>query len=123
VQSLEEGASLEPEPGVEVGERLVEEEEPGPVGDRARERNPLLLAAGQLGGPPREHRVQPEVRAHIPCLCTPLRLRHPLDLQRVGDVVDDGHVRVERVVLEDHRDVSGARREPGDVPLADHDRA
>ena len=51
-----------------------------------------------------------------------LRLRRAPDLEPVAEVVAHGHVRVERVRLEDHRDVAVARRELGDVPLADRDR-
>ena len=38
-------------------------------------------------------------------------LLDPLLLKREADVVGDGHVRVERVVLEDHRDVALRRRQ------------
>ena len=44
-------------------------------------------------------------------------------LEREGDVVVDGHVRVERVALEDHRDLAGARRQVGDHPPPDEDVA
>ena len=123
LQPLQERARLEPEPGVEIRERLVEQEELRPVGDRAGERDPLLLAARELRRPPREHRLEPEMGADLSGLSAPLRLRDLLDLERVGDVVDDGHVRVERVVLEDHGDVAGARGQPRHVSVADHDRA
>jgi hypothetical protein len=43
------------------------------------------------------------------------------DLQREAHVLGDGHVRVERVVLEDHRDVAVLRRDVGDVAVADED--
>ncbi|WP_297501490.1 hypothetical protein [Pseudonocardia sp.] len=35
-----------------------------------------------------------------------LGLVHPGDLEREAHVVGDGHVRIERVALEDHRDVA-----------------
>ena len=47
----------------------------------------------------------------------------PLQLQREGHVVGDGHVRVERVVLEHHGDVALLRRQVVDHPLADADLA
>jgi hypothetical protein len=50
-----------------------------------------------------------------------LRARRARDLQREAHVLGDGHVRVQRVVLEDHRDVPVPRRHPRDVLLADHD--
>ena len=45
------------------------------------------------------------------------------DLQREAHVVGDRHVRVERVVLEHHRDVAVLGRQVGDVAVADADRA
>ena len=50
-------------------------------------------------------------------------LRRPPRLQPVAEVLAHGHVRVERVGLEDHRDVAAARREVGDVAVADRDLA
>ena len=50
MQALELDAGLEAELGVEVGERLVEEEEPRLADDGAGERDALLLAAGELAG-------------------------------------------------------------------------
>ena len=47
------------------------------------------------------------------------RRRHFADAQRVGDVLGDRHVRVERVALEHHGDVAVARLQTGDVALAD----
>ena len=40
-------------------------------------------------------------------------------LHREGDVVEDGHVRVEGIALEHHRDVPVLRREVDDVFAAD----
>jgi len=51
------------------------------------------------------------------------RLRHLAHAQCEADVLGDGHVRVERVVLEDHRDVAVLRRKVGDVAVADEDLA
>ena len=45
------------------------------------------------------------------------------DLEREAHVLGDGHVRVQRVVLEDHRDVAVLRRNVGDVAVADQDAA
>ena len=45
------------------------------------------------------------------------------DLEREAHVLGDGHVRVQRVVLEDHRDVAVLRRDVGDVAVADEDVA
>ena len=52
-----------------------------------------------------------------------LVLRHLLDLQAEGDVLVHRQMRVERVALEDHRDVSVARRHVIDDPVADQEPA
>ena len=44
-------------------------------------------------------------------------------LQAEGHVVEDGHVRIERVVLEHHRDVAILGRHVVDLASADRDRA
>jgi hypothetical protein len=43
------------------------------------------------------------------------------NLQAVAEVLADGHVRVERVCLEDHRDVAVPRLQVGHVAVADRD--
>ena len=50
LQPLELGAHAVAQLGVEIGERLVEQEKLRLHHQRAREREPLLLAAGELGG-------------------------------------------------------------------------
>jgi hypothetical protein len=79
----------------------------------ARER--LRLAVEVLGEP--EH-----LRGLLHTLVALLHghLRH---LQREAHVLRDAHVRVEGVVLEDHRDVAVLGREVGDVAVTDPDGA
>jgi hypothetical protein len=48
-----------------------------------------------------------------------LRTRLAADPQRVGDVVEHGHVREQRVVLENHGDIAGAGRQRGHRARAD----
>ena len=50
-------------------------------------------------------------------------LRHTGHLQREGDVLEHGHVRIERVVLEDHRHVAVAGSDVIDQPAVDVDLA
>ena len=52
-----------------------------------------------------------------------LALRRPAHLEPVAEVLAHRHVRVERVALEDHRHVAGARRQIGHVALTDRDRS
>src|SRR6185437_730992 len=51
-----------------------------------------------------------------------LVLPHPPPRERERQVLAHRHVRVERIALEDHRDVARAGREPVHVALADPDR-
>ena len=116
------GAHLDAELRVEVRERLVHEEDLRVADDRAAHRHPLALSAGELA------RLAREVRRQVEELCGPgdpllhLALRLLAEPQPEGDVVGDGEVRVERVVLEDHRDVAVLRRQVVHDPAADRDR-
>ncbi len=89
------------ERGVEGGERLVEQQDFGLVDERPRQRHPLRFAAAQ----PARVGVFESPQVHdLQQLLHPLRdfrLRHFADAGADGDVVVDGHVRKQGVVLED----------------------
>ncbi len=106
--------------GVEVRERLVHEEHRRLAHDRPGQRDALALAAGELPRPPVEQvrdlerlgdGLAPGARARA--------LLSAADAQRVADVLAHRHVRVQRVALEDHRDVAVARLHARHVALAD----
>jgi hypothetical protein len=59
----------------------------------------------------------------VPNALGDLVLRHPVQLQTEREVVFDRHVWVERVVLEDHRDVALLRRDIVDDAVADPELA
>jgi hypothetical protein len=107
------------QPGVERGQRLVEEQYVRADGEGAGDGHPLLLSAGQLP------RIAARVRrhaGHLQCLGDPgadLALGGPARLQSEGHVVLDPHVREEGVLLHDHADAPPVRRQVGDVPLAE----
>ena len=107
--SLEEGPGLQPQPGVEVRQRLVEQEHLRPAGHRPRQGDPLLLTAGKLAGPPLQQAAEREPDADLGGGCGSLSSTHLLDPERVGDVVRDRHVREQGVVLEDHGDDAAHR--------------
>ena len=92
--------------GVEVGQRLVHQERLGVAHDRAAHRHPLTLTARQLGGLAVQKFGQVKDFRGFLDLGGDFGLLHLRQCQREGDVLADGHVRVERVGLEHHRDIA-----------------
>ena len=121
MQRLDLGAHLHAKLGVEVGERFVEEEHLRLAHDGAAHRHALALAARKLARVAREVVGQPEDGGRL--------VHPPLDrlgrlvgqLQAERHVVLHGHVRVEGVVLEHHRDVPFLGGDVVDHPVADTD--
>ncbi len=93
--------------GVEIRQRFVEEEDGRLPNDG--QRHALALSAAQLGR--RFVGLVFDVQETHRLLDLPVAFvgRNSLDLERVGDVLRNGHMRIQRVVLEHHRDVSVAR--------------
>ena len=108
---------------VEIGKRLVHEERLRFANDRPPHRDTLPLTAGQRA------RLLVEVLVDLQQHRCPahalfdLRLRQLPEPQAEREVLLHRHVRVERVVLEDHRDVALLRRQLVDHLLADADLA
>ncbi len=108
---------------VERAERLVQQEHPRLVHDRAGERDALPLAAGELrrlagAVAPEAHHAEGffGARAALPFVDL---LHH----EPVLDVLLHRHVREERVVLEDRVHRAVVRRQPGHVLAGELDRA
>ena len=99
-------AHLHAELGVEVGERLVEEEDLGVAHHRAAHGDALALAAGELARVAREVGVEAEDAGGLADAGAALVLGRAGELEREAHVLADGHVRVERVGLEHHGDVA-----------------
>jgi autonomous glycyl radical cofactor GrcA len=119
VQSREVRAHLDPQLGVEVGQRLVHQERRRLAHDRAAQRHALALATAQRARAPREQVLDPEPPGDR---ADAVAARgNPLHLQREPHVVLDAHVRIERVGLEDHRDVAVLRRDVVDDAVGDPD--
>ena len=91
---------------IEIGQRLVEQEEARPPHDGARQRHPLLLPAREPRRRPPRHRLHPDQREHIhhPLLDFRARDAGAGDRERIGDVVEDVEMRPDRVGLEHHSD-------------------
>ena len=98
-QLLQLGADGRARVRVERGERLVEEEDPRLPCERAGERDPLALAAGELVRAGAGEVVDAEALEQLP---------HARPAAE-ADVALDGQVREERVVLEDVPDCARLR--------------
>src|SRR5207253_10208943 len=109
--------------GVEVGQRLVHQERLRLADDRAPHRDALPLPARQLGRPALQHLVEAENACDLLDSPALLRLRDLSHAEPEDEVLVHGLVRVERVVLEDHRDVALARGQVVDDAIADPDLA
>ena len=117
------GPSLDTKRRIEVGERLVHQERLWLTHDRSPEGDPLPLAARELLRLPLDQLLQVEdVRSTLHALVD-LPLRHLVVAQAEREVVVHGHVRVERVRLEDHRDVTRSGCNVVDDTAADQDPA
>ena len=123
VQFLDLGAHLDPQLCIEIAERLVEQEDLRIANDRASHGHALALPAGKLPW------VAFEVGVEIEDIG---RTLHPFaDDRRVGfaqlerkrHVLLHRLVRIERVILEHHRDVALGGRQMVDHAVADGDRA
>jgi hypothetical protein len=123
LQRLDEELHLLAELEVQGAERLVEEQHARTVHERARERDPLLLPAGELSrlallvaGELDELEDLEHAAAQVAALDAPAA-------QAEGDVLVDREVREERVALEDRVHVPLVRRQPGHVAVAEVDRS
>src|SRR5450756_362167 len=123
VQLFDLGAHLHPEFCVQVGQRLVEQEHLRVAHDGAAHGYALALAARELARVALKvlHQSQ-NVSRHLDALAHFLAALAG-ELHREGHVVEHGHVRVERVVLEHHGDVALLRRHLVDHAPADLDLA
>src|ERR1700687_5993019 len=98
--------------GVEVRERLVEQEHPRTADQGASEREALLLTTGELRRRALLESLEPDERKRLlhqpPCLGP--RRRMLTDAERERDVLEHRYVRPDRIRLEDHPDVARVRR-------------
>ena len=99
-------AHLDAELGVEVGERLVHQVDLGVADDGAAHGDALALAAGEGGRLAVEELLEVEDAGGLADgLVDGVRV-DLAELERERHVVVNAHVRVQRVGLEDHRDVA-----------------
>src|SRR5581483_7324480 len=77
---------------VERAERLVEEEHPRPVHERARQRDALLLPARELLRPAAAVALEPDDAQHLLDLARQRSALHAPAAQTERDVLEDGQV-------------------------------
>ena len=117
------GAGGDPELGVQVRQRLVHQEHLRRPHDRAAHGDALTLTTGEGLRLAVEEVLQAQQVGRFLDALLPLGLRHAGHLQREAHVVAHGHVGIQGVVLEHHRDVAVLRRQVGDVTVTDEDAA
>ena len=120
------GAHLTAELGVQVGQRLVEQERVGLADQRTAHGHTLALTAGEVAGLAVQVVVELEHLRGLGHLGLDLvlgELRLLVQAQRERDVLEHRQVRVERVVLEHHGEVAVLGRHLVDAPLADREVA
>jgi hypothetical protein len=112
VQPRDFHAHVHPQRGVQVGQRLVEQEQPRVADDGAADGDALALAAGQLRRLAVEQILHLQDARGLADLRLALGREEVAEAKREADVLAHRHVRVQRVGLEHHRDATVAR---GDV--------
>src|ERR671931_1601389 len=123
LKALEEELHLLAQLQVERTERLVEKQHLRAVDECAREGDPLALPTRELDRLSLAETLEPHPAQNLLDPAPALALADALDPQAVGDVVGRGHVREERVVLEDGVDVARVGRPVADVGAAELDPA
>ena len=108
---LQLGAHVAAQLGIEVGERLVHEEDRGPAHHGAGKRHALTLAARKLARITVQQLVDLHLGGGIADGRLLLGLRNLPHLQRKADVLRHRLVRIERIGLEHHRDVAVLRQD------------
>ena len=83
----------------------------------AAHRDPLALAAGELRRLAFEEALEAEQRRHVVHTTSDLPLRRAADAEPEAEVLAHAHVRIERIVLEHHRNVALGWRQRGDVHI------
>ena len=106
LQPLELEAHAVAQLGIEIGQRLIQQQQLRLHHQRAREREPLLLAARELGGVAVHQLVERDRLEHPHDLFPDQLLSEPAHLQRKRHVLKYVHVRPDGVGLEHHAEIA-----------------
>ena len=109
--------------GVERAQRLVHQEGLGPADDRAAQRDPLAVAAGQPADRLVEQVLDVQEARDLADALADLGAAGALGGQREGQVLAHVHVRVEREELEHEGNVALGRAQVGHVLAIEQDLA
>jgi len=123
VQALDLDPHVDPELGVEVRERLIEEKYARLAHQSAAHGDALALAAGELTGAPIEQMLDLQGLGDSRHRLVALRSGDLAHLHAESDVFRHRHVGIERVGLENHGDVALRRVQPVDHLPIDADLA
>ena len=119
LDALQLEAHLGAQLGVEIGQRLVEQEHFGPDHQGAGQGHPLLLAAGKLARIAPGEVGQSDEIDRLGDARRGLAARNPAPPQAEGDVVEHRHEGEQGVVLEDDAEIAPPRRQGIDRLAAD----
>ncbi len=114
-------AHLDPDLGVEVRERLVEEQDVGVEHEGAGQGHPLLLAARELAGVARLEAREVDLGEALAQAALHLSSAELFQLEPIRDIARHRHMGPERVVLEDHADIPLVGGEAADHPVPEAD--
>ena len=112
-----------PDARIEVGERLIEQQNARIDRERPAERHPLALTAGELCHRPLGQALEAEQSHDLLHPGSPLRARHAPQTEAIGQVLRHRHVRPQCIGLEHHGHVAPFRRQLRDIALGHPDRS
>ena len=109
--------------GVQIGQRLIQQQDLGPLHQRPGDGHPLLLAAGELAGLPLQKISDLHQLCHFLRAFPDLLFFDFLIHQGKRNVLLHGHVGIEGVVLENEADPPLFRRQQRNIPVSEKDPA
>ncbi|ENN85188.1 hypothetical protein RHSP_55751 [Rhizobium freirei PRF 81] len=121
MKPLQLDAQLGSKLGIEIGERLVEQEDIDITYESAADGDALALTAGKFARPPLAQGIDLQDPHGAVDALSELVLSHAGDAKPEGEISLDRHRRIERIGLEDHADAAILRLLPGNVLVADPD--